>query len=67
MSEPKYPEVVVELSEQDGNAFSILVRVKRAMRRAGVRKYETDRFREEATSGDYDNLLQTVMRWVTVE
>ena len=64
---PKYPEVVVELSEQDGNAFSILVRVRRAMRRADVDQNEIALFRKEATSGDYDNLLQTVMRWVTVE
>lgn len=64
---PKYPEVVVEMTGEDGNAFAILARVKRAMRRAGVRDYQIERFRDEATSGDYDNLLQTVMRWVTVE
>lgn len=27
---------------------------------------EIDQFRKEATSGDYDHLLQTCMRWVDV-
>jgi hypothetical protein len=34
------------------------------MRRAGVPKEERDEFAREATSGDYDHLLQTCVRWV---
>jgi hypothetical protein len=32
--------------------------------RLGCRKDEIDEYYAEATSGDYDHLLQTTMRWV---
>jgi len=64
MSNPKYPDVEVQLVGEDGNAFSIMGRVTKALRKAGVAQNEIDAYREEATSGDYDNLLQTTMRWV---
>ena len=64
---PKFPEVHVELAGRDGNAFSILGRVARAMKRAGVPATEQSEFQAEATSGDYDHLLRTVVKWVTVE
>lgn len=63
---PRY-DVTVELTGQDGNAFAILGAVQKALRRAGVPKAELDAFFAEATSGDYDHLLQTAMRWVNVE
>lgn len=62
---PKY-DVAVELSGHDGNAFAILGRTQKALRRAGVSQEEIERYEEEATSGDYDHLLQTTMRWVKV-
>ena len=62
-----HPEVIVNLVREDGNAFSILVHVKRTLRRANVPQAEIDSFFTEATSGDYDHLLQTVMKWVTVK
>ena len=65
--ETKYPEVKVKLTGEDGNAFSILGRVKRALKDAGVSAEEQSAFFKEASSGDYDHLLQTVMRWVDVE
>lgn len=64
---PKYPNIVVELTGQDGNAFNVMGLVNRALREEGVPKEERDQFMREATSGDYDNLLQTAMKWVTVE
>jgi hypothetical protein len=64
---PKYPEVNVKLIGEDGNAFSILGSVKRAMQRERVSKEECDKFMEDATVGDYNHLLQTVMEWVTVD
>lgn len=63
---PKYPDVEVQLSGEDGNAMAIMGRVSKALRRAGVSREECDAFREEATSGDYDQLLQTCFRWVDV-
>lgn len=64
---PKYPEINVKLAGEDGNAFSILGRVVQAMRKAHLDDEEIDKFREEATNGDYDNLLITVMDWVSVD
>lgn len=63
---PKYPKVKVQLSGEDGNCFSILGRVQKALRKAGVSKEEVDLFLKEATSSDYDHLLQTCMAWVEV-
>lgn len=67
MSEPKYPDVHVQLSGEDGNAFFIIGRTTRAMRRGGVSKEERDAYVKEATSGDYDHLLTTTMRWVDTD
>ena len=66
MTEVKYPNVQVTLVGEDGNAFAILGRVQKALRRAGVPKDEVDAFMEEATAGDYDHLLRTTMEWVDV-
>lgn len=62
----KYPDIKVKLTGRDGNAFAILGAVISALRRAGVPKEEQNAFQEEATSGDYDHLLQTCMKWVEV-
>jgi hypothetical protein len=66
-STTKYPHITIQLEGEDGNAFSILGRVTRAMKRAGVERSEIDAFTAEATSGDYDNLLRTVMSWVSFD
>jgi hypothetical protein len=57
----------VMLSECDGNAFSILGMVTRALRDKGASKEYCDQFYVEAMSGDYDHLIQTVMRYCEVE
>jgi hypothetical protein len=61
---PRYPDIQVQLSGEDGNAFAILGRTAQALRRAGVAHEEIDDYFAEATSGDYDHLLQTTMGWV---
>jgi hypothetical protein len=63
-TQPRYPQVQVQLSGEDGNAFAILGRTAAALRAAGVPRHEIDSFFAEATSGDYDHLLQTTMAWV---
>ena len=63
-TQPRYPEIQVRLSGEDGNAFAILGRTAAALRAAGVPPEEIDAFFAEATSGDYDHLLQTTMAWV---
>lgn len=62
----RYPDIEVELSGCDGNGFAIIGTVVAALRKAGVPKEEHDLFIEQATSGDYDHLLQTAMEWVNV-
>jgi hypothetical protein len=63
----RHPEVEVRLSAgQDSNAGAIIGAVSRALRRAGVPSAELTEFAAEATSGDYDNVLATCMRWVEV-
>ena len=62
----KFPEVEVTLVGEDGNSFLIIGRITKALRRSGATKEEVDQFKEESMSGDYDNLLQTCMRWVNV-
>jgi len=64
--EVKYPDITVALVGGDGNAFMILGKIMGAMRKAKVPQKEMDIFKEEATSGDYDNLLATCMKWVNV-
>ena len=63
---PKYPDVQVQLSGEDGNAFFIIGRVGKAMRQAGVANDDIDAFRKQAMSGDYDNVLRTCMEYVSV-
>lgn len=64
--ECRHPEVEVQLIGEDGNAFAVLGAVRSALRQAGVPKAELDEFMAEATSGDYDHLLTTATRWVSV-
>ena len=60
---PKHPSITVQLTGHDGNAFAILGRCRKAAREAGLRDSEINAFVTEATSDDYDHLLQTAMRW----
>ena len=65
--EAKHPEITVQLTGTDGNAFAVIGTVTRALRRAGVSKEERDQFTKEAMSGDYDNVLATCFKWVEVD
>jgi hypothetical protein len=62
----KYPEIKVQLTGQDGNAFAIMGAVSRELRKAGVSKDEINEYTKQSMSGDYDNLLRTAMEWVEV-
>jgi hypothetical protein len=62
----KYPNVHVQLTGTDGNAFAIMGKVADALRRAGVSNDEVVAYRAESMAGDYDNLLRVAMRWVEV-
>ena len=65
---PLYPDIEVKLSDQDGNAFAIIGRITKEMKagKVYIHPEEIKQFQAECMSGDYDNLLQTCMKWVTV-
>ena len=63
---PKYPDITVTLTGQDGNAFAVLGRCRAAARDAGLSDEEIASFMDEAMAGDYDHLLQTAMRWFEI-
>lgn len=67
MSAVKCPEVKVKLVGEDGNAFAILARVMKAMKSSGIPADLITEYHTEATSGDYDHLLRTTMKWVKVK
>ncbi len=59
-------KIKVKLIGQDGNAFAILSRCNTAMALAGVPKEQRDAFYKEATSGDYNALLVTAIKYFDV-
>lgn len=64
----KGPETkpTVRLVGQDGNAFSIMGRIKHALKRAGADKEYIDEYLSKANSGNYDHLLVVSMEYVDV-
>lgn len=64
--DPKYSDVTVKLTGEDGNAFVIIGRVRRALKRSGYPE-AADEFTAEAQKGDYDALLRLAMETVNVE
>lgn len=66
MTNIKYPEIKIQLSGEDGNAFFIIGKCISAMRRACVPEEECRTFLKEANSSDYNHLLSTCMKWFDV-
>ena len=63
---PKFSDVTVKLVGEDGNAFSIMSRVRTALIESGYSDH-VDEYLEQAKSGDYDNLLRVTMATVNCE
>lgn len=64
--DPKFPDIEVQLTGEDSNVFNIIGKVRKALWRAGETQ-AADAFADEAMSaGSYDEVLQLVMRTVTV-
>lgn len=60
----KFPDVEVQMSGEDGNAFAIIGRVSQALKRAGHVEGAKE-FRAAAFGADsYDAILQLVLRTV---
>jgi hypothetical protein len=66
MDAVKFPNVEVKLVGEDGNAFFMIGRTIAALRKGGATTEQVNEFQTEAMSGDYDNVIQTIMRWVEV-
>ena len=66
MTDVRYPDITVQLTGTDGNAFAILGKVRAAMRHSGVEQGAIEQFMKEATAADYDELLRVCMAWVEV-
>jgi hypothetical protein len=73
--EAKYPDCEVQLLGTSPNAVAIFMKVARQLKKYLTEEKgfspeeahnEAEAFKEEATSGDYDNVLATCYRWVTV-
>lgn len=63
--ETKYPQLEVQLSGEDGNAFAIIGRVSEAIE--SVSKEDADKFTQKCFSANsYDEVLQLCMKYVTV-
>lgn len=52
----------VKLAGKDGNAFSIMGRVRSAMREVGWSRAEIASATDEMMGGDYDNLLMVACK-----
>lgn len=66
MTETRFPHIEVQLTGNDGNAYSILGAVSRGLKTDPEAKLLVNDFMDEAMSGDYNHLLRTCMQWVTV-
>lgn len=66
MSDIRYPDVHVRLSGTDGNSFAVMGRVQQALKQEGVPADEVNEYLTESMSGDYEHLLATAARWVSV-
>lgn len=61
------PKPKVKLVGENGNSHNIMALVQQALRKAGVPKQVIQAYLKESKSKDYDNLLQTAMRYADVE
>jgi hypothetical protein len=57
--------IPLQITGENGNAFSIIARAHRALRLAKL-DHLIEEFSAQAKDGDYDHLLQTCMRWFDV-
>ena len=63
---PLYPHITAPIIGADGNAVILIGITAEALRKGGVPGSERSKFNLEAMSGDYDHVLATIMKWVSV-
>ena len=59
-------DIKLKLVGEDGNAFAVMGRARQALRRNG-RSDLIEAFTKECTSGDYNNLLATCLKYFVVD
>ncbi len=57
----------VSLIGENDNAFFILGKVTKALKKAGYDKEFIEKYQNEATNGDYRHLLRVTMKYVNIE
>ena len=57
----------IDLGNIDGNAFCLIGTALKGLKKAGYSKEDMDKFKADATSGDYDHVLQVIFEWCEVE
>ncbi len=63
---PKYPHVVLDGDDLDGNALAMVAAVTSAMREADIPNEEVDAVAVEALSSDYAHVLKTLTGLITI-
>ena len=66
MNKAKYPEVTIRLVGEDGNVFSLISRVARALRQSGHADAEVQFEREAFAANSYDEVLRLAISYVKV-
>lgn len=66
IARPMHPQVRLAMTGESQHALFIMGRAVAAMRSAGLPEGERLTFLNEATAGNYDELLSTVRRWFTI-
>ena len=61
------PKPKLKLTGQDGNAFKILAAARMASKKAKWTNEKWRKFDDEATSGNYENLLRTCIKYFDVD
>lgn len=61
-----YKHVEVNMRGVNGNTMVILGTIKRALKRAGAKPFHVQVFMHRAMSGDYEHVLKTCAKWVTI-
>lgn len=56
----------IDLSTIDGNAYAIMGAAQRKLKQAGASQEEINQYLDESMSGDYENLVATVSKWLVV-
>lgn len=66
MKDPKFTDVHVRLSGEDGNAFAIIAKVSSALREAGYKEEAEGLKRDAFACSSYNDLLVLMMETVVV-